>query len=137
MIRTKSERQQALSLTRDHVLRYSDIIEVISGIIFLGTPHLPLNIEPKPNVLENILRLRQKSIPRRDNIRADDNHVVAQFCRSFELIGIQVPIVSAYERAESSVYEGMFAKLRKPRQLVVSLDIQPIFPGHLAQIVSA
>jgi hypothetical protein len=103
------------------MFKYLNVVEVISGIVFLGTPHLPLNINPKPNFIESILRLQQKTIPRKDNLRSDDNLIIAQFCRSFELMVVQVPIVSAYEKMESSIYEGMFAKLRKPRQMVVSL----------------
>lgn len=88
-------------------------------MVFLGTPHLSTSTGARPNVLENILRLRQKTLPRRDALTPDDNMIMARLCHNFELIGIQVPVVSAYETVESRIYEGMFAKFRRPHQVVV------------------
>ncbi|KPM45836.1 hypothetical protein AK830_g682 [Neonectria ditissima] len=109
----------ALSLTKDHIFRHLDVIEAISGFVFLGTPHLPLTIEASPNILELILRSHQKSLPPRNALTVDDNVILAKFCHDFGLLGIQVPIVSAYETVESRVYQGMFAKYRKPRQVPI------------------
>ncbi|EGX95344.1 NB-ARC and TPR domain protein [Cordyceps militaris CM01] len=101
-------RDKALSLTKGHVFRHLDVVEVISGIVFLGTPHLPSTIAASPNLVESILKLHQRGTLRKDAVTADDNSLLARCCYDFELLGIQVPIVSAYETVESRVRFGMF-----------------------------
>lgn len=108
--------EQALSLTKDHIFRHLDVVEVISGIVFLGTPHLSADVAPSPNIIDLILRLHQRPAPSKHALTADDNAFVARCCQDFSLLGIQVPIVSAYEVTASRVYQGMF----KSQRIVVS-----------------
>jgi hypothetical protein len=49
------------------------VIEVIYGIVFLGTPHLPLNAAPSPNIIDLILRLQQRTSPRKHALTVNDN----------------------------------------------------------------
>ena len=107
---------QALSLIKNHVFRHLDVIEVISGIVFLGTPHLPLNAAPSPNIMDLILRLHQRTSPRKHALTVNDNAFLARCCQDFELLGIQVPVVSAYETVESRVHQGIF----KTQRVIVS-----------------
>ncbi|PVH75065.1 hypothetical protein DL98DRAFT_575303 [Cadophora sp. DSE1049] len=103
---------EALSLTKNHVFRRLDVIEVISLMVFLGTPRLPVNVAPSPNIVDLILRLHQRSSPRKRALTVNDNAFLPRCCQDFELLGIQVPIVSAYVTVESRVQQGMFKTQR-------------------------
>lgn len=82
------------------------MVEVISGIVFLGTPHLAADVAPSPNIIDLILRLHQRA-PSKHAVTVGDNAFVARCCQDFEVLEIQVPIISAYEMIPSRVYQGV------------------------------
>ncbi|TPX10758.1 uncharacterized protein E0L32_008327 [Thyridium curvatum] len=100
--------KQALSITKTHVFRHLEVVEVISGIVLLGTPHVPLTVKASPNILELIMRLQPTSSLRKTAFTTHDNSFLAKCCSDFHLLRIEVPIVIGYETAESRVHVGMF-----------------------------
>ncbi|KAM3476171.1 hypothetical protein MY8738_007067 [Beauveria namnaoensis] len=102
--------------------RHLDVVEVISGIVFLGTPHFPSTIAASPNLVESILKLHQRGSLRKDAVAANDNSVLARCCYDFELLGMQVPIVSAYETVESRVRFGMFKVVPTLQEVVIAAN---------------
>lgn len=78
-------------------------------------------MDAQPNIVEHILRSNQKAtLPRHALTSTGDNALLAKLCRDYELSGLGVPVLSAYESKESKVSRGVFAKFLKARSVVVS-----------------
>ncbi|KAH8162522.1 hypothetical protein CIB48_g5721 [Xylaria polymorpha] len=57
----------------------------------------------------------------------DDNTFVSKCCKDFELLGVQVPIVSAYETVESRVHQGVF---KTERTIIASQERATVKSKH-------
>jgi hypothetical protein len=95
--------------------RFRDLIEVISGIIFLGTPHITVSDEASSKAFSLILRTDLTSNNKRAISRKDLSGL-AYTALLFEELKLEIPILSCFEIRET--------KLRVPfwfnRKAVVS-----------------
>ena len=110
---------QALCLARKRYFEFRTLIDVISGVAFLGTPHSIINGETESNLLDLMLRSEQVVLPKH-LFGKEDNVAMAELSRDFEIVDLQVPIISVYEERAARIQESIFARFRKSRQVVVS-----------------
>jgi hypothetical protein len=76
--------------------RFRIFLEVISGIIFLGTPHLTDSNEASSKALSLILRSDLMSNPKRAFSR-EDLSAIAHTTLKFLELKLEIPILSCFE----------------------------------------
>jgi len=84
---------------------------VVAGAIFLGAPHFGMDKQEAKRTFDLLLRCQHKGIGRS---LSSDNDVEAlmDVCKTFELLNLKVPVVSAYESKETSTQHNLFSKFR-------------------------
>ncbi len=92
---------------------------MISGVVFLGTPHIKSDRRQAARTLGHILALQSKSLIRYP-FSSSDVFVFLEVCRQFEVLNLQVPVISVYESKETSQYIHILAKFIRRRGSVVS-----------------
>jgi hypothetical protein len=101
---------QALSIS--HQPANGDVLEdVTSGIIFLGTPHTTSKDDKRWENWKWILKLTRKDIPKQSQTDGDINMLV-EVCQIFELLHLQIPVLSVFEAKETRVREGLLQSIR-------------------------
>ena len=90
----------------------------MSGVVFLGVPHLPVDKELAENQLDIMLRAQTLFFPKRLFTKTD-NATLTDMCKEFETVDLQVPIESICETKATKVQESRFARFRKSRSMVV------------------
>lgn len=107
-----------MCLARERYLEFRDIIDVISGIAFLGTPHIMGYSNLVDNQLDIMLRSQHTILPK-SAFSKTDNDALAEISRQFEIVDLQVPITSICETKATKIHDSRFARFRKSRYLVV------------------
>lgn len=95
------------------------MIDVISGAIFLGAPHLVSDPDQAKRTMDLLLKCQSKGIGRSLSSESDVR-AITDVCKSFELVNLKVPVLSVYESRETPTQRNVFAKFRKNRNPVVS-----------------
>ena len=110
---------EALCICRQQPFQYRSIIDVVAGAIFLGAPHLVKEKQEAKRTIDLLLKCQRKGIGR--SLSSDyDVEALMDVCKSFELLNLKVPVVSAYESKETSTQHNIFSKFRsKGRNQVV------------------
>ena len=87
--------------------RFGRFLNLVSGIVFLGTPHITYqNKESWPSVTD-LLRYVSK-FPKAVLSQAElETNSLADTCREFEDIGMSFPVISTYETDIKSQYRGI------------------------------
>lgn len=111
-------RIKALCIARLHHYQYRGVIDVLSGILFLGTPHTSLGQSDSLDVLSRILRSRPKSRLKKEVVKYDRESLQA-LCQDFEMAKLRVPILSAYEAKGSKMHSNPLVSLWKNRTVIV------------------
>lgn len=96
--------KKALCLARERWTEYLELINRISGILFLASPHLRLGTIPDINVIESILRTNPDFTYLKRAWTDKDNVLLQRICAAFEMVNVQVPIISAYETKETKIH---------------------------------
>ena len=109
---------QALCLARERYYNFRNVIDVISGVVFLGTPHSLGDEKLESNILDLLLRSQQKILPKHAFVKTD-NAALVDLSRQFEVVNLQVPVISVYEGRETKIHDSLFARFRKSRQSIV------------------
>lgn len=110
---------KALCFARQHHYNYREVIDVISGIVFLGTPHISVGRSDDDDVLSDILRSRPKSQFKSEAVTRDQEDLQV-LCQQFELAKLQVRVLSAYEGCETKLTRRPLIGFWKKRSGIVS-----------------
>ncbi|KAF4992470.1 hypothetical protein FGRMN_7141 [Fusarium graminum] len=110
---------EGLTKVLEQPLRYRSVIDLVSGFIFLGSPHFTQDIFEAKTVFELLLKLRHGGMTRSLST-TDELLDVVKVCKYFETLGFQTPIVSAYESMESQTHQRIWHKFgRKNRGQII------------------
>ena len=92
---------------------------MVAGAIFLGAPHFVGDQEEAQKTFDLLSKCQNKGTGR----SLSSNHDVADLiavCKSFELLNLNVPILSAYESKETLTQRNLFSKFKsKGRNQIV------------------
>ncbi|KAL4939103.1 hypothetical protein BDV06DRAFT_42105 [Aspergillus oleicola] len=116
--------KKALCISREQHFKYRPVIDVISGAIFLGSPHLRANAKQAKITLDLLLRCQNRGTGR--SIASDNDILtVMDICRSFERVNLRVPVISVYENHETQTERRVFAKFfnRRRNSVVTTKDL--------------
>ncbi len=103
--------KQALCIANEQLYRYEALVNSVSGVIFLGTPHLGSNQEETWDRISMILKLASKKAAKPPAGRvAEESVIYPNLSKRFEGIYFRTPILSVYERAETRVSKGPFSR---------------------------
>ncbi|RSL54940.1 hypothetical protein CEP54_009623 [Fusarium duplospermum] len=103
--------KKALCLCRDQYYHLRPVIDVVSGFIFLGSPHLIGDIDDAKKSFDLLVKCRNNGTVKALSSLTELSDLI-EVCKSFERLGIQGPVVSAYETKETHLSSGLFAKFR-------------------------
>ncbi|KAL1966998.1 hypothetical protein VTN77DRAFT_3522 [Rasamsonia byssochlamydoides] len=98
--------KQALCIAKERMRRYETLINVVSGIIFLGTPHFqPSQVEKGMAILQTTTRFKVKIS---SQVTEQESSILSDLSARFEAIRIRCPILSVYETKKTKVPQGRF-----------------------------
>jgi hypothetical protein len=103
---------------------HQKLINLLSGVVFLGTPHPTYKNEKRWPYLGLILRSKSK-FPKVVLAQAElEAAIVANVSQKFEEIGLEIPIISVYEQRKTKIGEGLF---RSTTELVSLATVNQIY----------
>ena len=103
--------KQALYLANKQLYCYEPLIKSMSGIIFLGTPHLGSSQAETEDRICMILELASKEpLKPLAGRAAEENAIYADLSKRFEGLYLRTPILSVYEKVETRISEGPFSR---------------------------
>lgn len=113
--------KQAWRVMRNHNLEDLEVVNVVSGVCFISTPHLRTNLSLQYNVLELMVRAIIRQKPFRNAVTSNDNNSIAELSTYFANNIYRVPIVTICESVETTlIYQPRFAKfLKKSRHIYI------------------
>ena len=101
--------KQALCIANEQLYRHESLINSVSGIIFLSTPHLASNQKETIERMSMILRLTGKRFGKAAARTPDENGaLLSNLSKRFEGIYFRTPILSVYEVKETRISENPF-----------------------------
>lgn len=83
-------------------LDYPHIRNALSGIVFLGTPHLRTTEDSRWENWRLILQIYRRDIPK-TILRREEKERLADVCERFSALNLPVPILSVFESIETKV----------------------------------
>ena len=103
--------KQAFCIANEQLYRYEHLINLVSGIIFLGTPHLMVKQEDTWDRVMKILKVTKKITPRiaGERLFEESTMLIDIFIR-FEGLHLRAPILSAFETKPTTIQERRFTK---------------------------
>ncbi|KAI1425307.1 hypothetical protein F5Y12DRAFT_747918 [Xylaria sp. FL1777] len=104
--------KQALCICREQHVRYRLVIDVVSGAVFLGAPHLVTDQLESKKTFDLLLNCQNKGFGRSLSSHGDITALI-HVCKTFELLNLKVPVVSAYEERETLMQSYLFSKFRR------------------------
>ncbi|MCJ1405467.1 hypothetical protein MMC11_008695, partial [Xylographa trunciseda] len=127
--------KQASSRLRDQVFRSQKLLNVISGVVFVGTPHLKQSDENAWQRLATVLRVHLKNVTKK-TIPKEDLSRLSLSAQRFEGLGLNIPILSGFETQETKLRGGLltsrkaailvdrkFARTHVEKEDLVGIDI--------------
>ena len=103
--------KQAFCIANEQLYRYEHLICLVSGIIFLGTPHLMAKQEDTWDRVMKILKVTNKTTPRIAGERLlEESAMLIDIFIRFEGLHLRAPILSAFETQPTTIHERRFAK---------------------------
>jgi len=106
---------QALTILHERYFdpSYQKIIKLHAGVAFVGTPHPTYkNEKPWPRlgmILRCITKFQKVVLAQAESEAA----IVANVSKKFEEIGLEIPILSVYERNKTKISGGLFKSRAK------------------------
>jgi len=111
--------KKALCVMKEHNLEDLDVVNVISGICFISTPHLRHDDEVDHNVFDSMIAAATNSSSPGNAARGTDNKEIIRICLDFESSLYRVPIVTICEGIDMRLpYKRTFAKLLRKSRMV-------------------
>ena len=129
MIGNPSNRKLLLTLRktlcrlRDQVFRFRKLLDVISGVVFVGTPHLNQSDEDAWQRLATVFRVHLKNVTKK-TIPKEDLSRLSLSAQRFEGLGLNIPILSGFETQETKLRGG---RLVSRKAAIVRLTHNPRF----------
>ncbi|CCC14292.1 unnamed protein product [Sordaria macrospora k-hell] len=89
---------------------YRPVIDVLSGAVFLGVPHIIKDREAAKKTIDLLLKCKEMGSTRQ---HADDAGAkyLTQICEGFERIGLKIPVISAYETKSTAPPRSFFRRI--------------------------
>lgn len=104
---------------------YQPIHNALSGIVFLGTPHLCTTDDARWDHWRLILQLYRRDIPK-TALRDEDKLDLSSVCERFSSLNLPIPILSVYESTETKIpASGPLGLLRNRQNVKVGLKTIP------------
>jgi hypothetical protein len=111
--------------------RFRDMIELISGIVFLATPHITDSSEAASKALGLVLRSDLSPNPKLAFSKKDLSYLAySSLC--FEELKVQIPVLSCYETRETKLK----APLWLSRRAVESSQLLRVFKSRLTLCIA-
>ncbi|MCJ1439386.1 hypothetical protein MMC27_008780 [Xylographa pallens] len=98
------------------VFRFRKLLDVISGVLFVGTPHLNRSDEDAWQRLATVFRVHLKNVTKK-TIPKEYLSRLSLSAQRFEGLGLNIPILSGFETQETKLRGGLLAS-RKAAILV-------------------
>lgn len=100
---------------------YPSVRNALSGIIFLGTPHLTSVDDDRWENWRLILKLGRKEISK-NALCFQDIQLLAEVCEKFNGLNLAIPVLSVYENIGTKVRDaGPISRFRATGKLVSPL----------------
>lgn len=103
--------KQAFCIANEQLYRYEHLVSLVSGIIFLGTPHLMTKQE---DTWERVMKLLKVTTRSTSKIAAErfleESAILFDIFARFEGLHLRAPILSAFETKATTIHERRFAK---------------------------
>ncbi|KAI1669670.1 Tetratricopeptide repeat [Pyrenophora tritici-repentis] len=123
--------KKALNLFHAQHYRYRHVVDVIRGVVVLGSPHLVPGNEQAKETLDILLKCQKKGLGRSLSSGTDIANIF-QICETFEQIHLVVPVISVYESEGVQTQKKIFSLRNKiavsivvPRQICSWTDTSP------------
>ncbi|KAK1778043.1 hypothetical protein QBC45DRAFT_170503 [Copromyces sp. CBS 386.78] len=103
--------KQALNICCfEELHEYRPVIDVLSGAVFLGVPHIVKDREVAKKTIDLLLKCKEMGAMRQ---RANDDDVTSfmKICEGFERIGLKIPVISAFETKSTAPPRSFFRKI--------------------------
>ena len=114
--------KQAFCIANEQLYKYEHLISLVSGIIFLGTPHLMAKQEDTWDRAMKILKVTNKITSRIAGERVfEERAMLIDIFIRFEGLHLRAPILSAFETKPTTIHERRFAK--NLRAVVSGIDV--------------
>lgn len=102
---------------------YRPVIDVLSGAVFLGVPHIIKDREAAKKTIDLLLKCKEMGSTRQHADDAGAKYLI-QICEGFERIGLRIPVISAYETKSTAPPRSFFRRIfSKVSNQVVSHDL--------------
>lgn len=89
------------------------LLRIISGIVFLGTPHLSYRKQNVWKRLGAILQSNSKFAKKLIAQAEDEAAILANVCQKFVETGIDIPILSVYETKKTKIRSSWYSRGKK------------------------
>ncbi len=103
--------KQAFCIANEQLYRYEHLVSLVSGIIFLGTPHLMAKQE---DTLERVMKLLKVTTRSTSKIATErfreESAILFDIFARFEGLHLRAPILSAFETKATTIHERRFGK---------------------------
>lgn len=107
--------KQALYLAQQ---RYPMIINALSGVIFLGSPHLTTTDDERWENWQLLLKLYRKDVSK-SVLRIEDIQILASVCGKFNALNLRIPVLSVYEQRKTKIRDaGPFGRFKTVERVV-------------------
>jgi hypothetical protein len=118
------QQAKALAVANQQHERYIDVLNVISGVVFLGSPHSCLDPESLPETLLVLLKSYPNDFSKQTLARLEkESTYIRNAALRFDDVCLRVDIASLYETKEAKVSNNVWSKTR--RTIVCKLKILP------------
>ena len=103
--------KQAFCIANEQLYRYEHLISLVSGIIFLGTPHLMAKQEDTWERVMKLLKVTTRSASKIGSERfLEESAILFDIFARFEGLHLRAPILSAFETKATTTHERRFGK---------------------------
>ncbi|KAH7323575.1 tetratricopeptide repeat domain-containing protein [Rhexocercosporidium sp. MPI-PUGE-AT-0058] len=104
--------KQALCVANEQLQRYDeyrDLVNAVSGIVFLSTPHMAASSDDTFNTFMTILKMTSRKTIKVPSLRTEkEAQLLSGLAKRFEGIYFRTPVLSIYEKKETRISERRF-----------------------------
>ncbi|KAK3947355.1 hypothetical protein QBC32DRAFT_224369 [Pseudoneurospora amorphoporcata] len=126
--------KRALHVCRhEQVYQYRRVTDVLSGAIFLGTPHITEDWEAANKTLRLLVKCQGKK-GARPRLGDDDVTKFIKICKDFDIIPLDIPVLSAYETKGAVPSVKLFHKIfnKESKHVIVTRALGTL-GSHIAE----
>jgi hypothetical protein len=101
--------EKTLCRLRGQLFRFRKLLDVISGVVFVGTPHLNRSDDDTWQRLATIFRVHLKNVTKK-TLPKEDLSRLSLSAQRFEGLALSIPILSGFETQETRLRGGIWTK---------------------------